>query len=128
MKKLNLLIQLLISLPPKLIWMNNSKIWLRFTGSCLKQDKGIFTSNKVVNLFIVYKLNRWSQELNAKFTLKGCFFGDVKITKNADPNRYSYLGYGMGFDFRSKFSILHFDWDKNVIISKFWKYYYGHTF
>ena len=48
------------SLPPKQIWMNNSKITLRFTGSCLKQDNATFTPNNVVNSFIVYELDRWS--------------------------------------------------------------------
>ena len=41
------------TLSPKLIWMSNSKIRLRFKGSCLKQDKASFTSNNVVNLHIV---------------------------------------------------------------------------
>ena len=58
----------------------------------------------------------WSQELNAKFTLKDCLFGNVKITKNADPNKYFYSGYGIGFNSRSLFSIPNFDWGKNVII------------
>ena len=96
--------------------MNNSKIRLRFTGSCLKQDKATFTANSVVNLFIVHELNRWSQDLNAKFTLNNCLFGNVKITENVEPNKYSYSGYGIGFDSRSLFSIPNFDWGKNAII------------
>ena len=48
------------SLSPKLIW-NNSRIKLKFEGSYLKQeDKAPFTSNNVVNLFIVYELDTWS--------------------------------------------------------------------
>ena len=43
-------------------------------------------------------------------------FGAVKLTKNANPNKYSYSGYGIGFDSRSLFSIANFDWDKSVII------------
>ena len=30
-------------------------------------------------------------------------FGSVKLTKNADPNNYKYSGFGIGFDFWSKF-------------------------
>ena len=30
-------------------------------------------------------------------------FGGVKLAKNAEPNKYSYSGYGIGFDFRSFF-------------------------
>ena len=85
--------------------MNNSKIRLRFTGSCFKQDKTTFAPNNVVHFYIVYELDRWSQDLNAKFTLKDYLFGNVKITKNADPNKCSYSGYGIRFDSRSLFSI-----------------------
>ena len=60
----------------------------------------------------MYELNRWSQYLNIKFTLKDCLFGNVKITKNTDANKYSYTGYGTGFDSRSLFSIPNFDWGK----------------
>ena len=82
------------SLSPKLIW-NKSRIRLRFEGSYLKEDKAPYTPNNVVNLFIVCKLDKWSRDLNAKFTLKNCLFRAVKLTKNADPDKYSYSGYGM---------------------------------
>ena len=74
------------------MWMHNSKIRLRFTETSLKQDEATFTPNNVVNLFIVYELNRWSQDHNAKSTLMDCLFGYVRITKNADPKKYSYSG------------------------------------
>ena len=31
--------------------------------------------------------------------------GSVKLTKNADPNKYKYGGYGIGFDSRSLYSL-----------------------
>ena len=46
-------------------------------------------------------------------------FGNDKITKNADPDKYSYSGCGAEFDSRSFFSIFsipNFDWGKNVIM------------
>ena len=86
------------NLSPKLVW-NKSRVKLRFTGSCLKQDKVAFNPSNLVNLFIVYELDRWSRNLNAKFTHKNCLFGNVKIAKNADPNKYSCTGYGIGFNF-----------------------------
>ena len=95
--------------------MNNSRIRIEFKGSCLKQDKITFTPYNVVNLFIVYELDRWSQDLNAEFTLKDCFFGAAKSTKNTDPDKYSYSGHVIGFDSRSIFSLPNFDWGKNVI-------------
>ena len=54
------------SLSPKMVWMNNSRIRLEFQGSCLKQDKAAFTPNNVVNLYIVYELNKLSQDLKAE--------------------------------------------------------------
>ena len=105
------------SLFPKLIW-NKSKLRLRFERSCLKEDKAPFTPNNVVNLFIVCELDRWSRDLNTDFTLKECLYGTVKLTKNADPDKYKYSGYGIGFDSRSKFSLLDGSMGKNVII--FW--------
>ena len=53
--------------------MNNSRIRLKFKGSYLKQeDKAAFTPKNVVNLFIVYELDTWSQGLNTEFTLEDC--------------------------------------------------------
>ena len=56
------------------------------------------------------------KRLNAEFTLTDCLLGAVKLTKNANPNKSSYSGYGIGFDSPSLFSIPNFDWGKNVII------------
>ena len=63
-EKVRPLVTLNNSLFPKLKW-NNSKIILEFKGSSLKQDKITFTPKNVVNLFIVFELDRWSQDLNA---------------------------------------------------------------
>ena len=61
----------------------------------------------MVNLFIVYELDRWSKDLNAEFTLKACLFSAAKLTINTDPDKYSYSGYG--FDSRLLFSFPCFD-------------------
>ena len=48
---------------PKLMtWMNNSRINIEFKGNCLKQGKVTFTLNNVINLFLIYGLDRWSQD------------------------------------------------------------------
>ena len=39
-----------------------------------------------------------------------------KITKNGDPDKYSYSEYGIGFDSCWLFSIPNVDWGKNAII------------
>ena len=104
------------SLFPKLSWMNNSKVTVEFKRSCLKQDKVTFTTTNVVNLSTVYELDAYSKELSIDFTLKDCLFGTIKLTKNTDPDKYSYSGYGIEFDPCSLFSLQNFDWVKNAII------------
>ena len=52
----------------------------------------------MVNLYIYYTLNQWSRDLNTDFTLGNCLFGCVKLTKNADLNKYDFFGYDIGFD------------------------------
>ena len=42
-------------------------------------------------------------------------FGNVKITKNADPDKYYFSRYEIGFDSHSLFSIPNFDWGKDAI-------------
>ena len=39
------------------------------------------------------------------FTLKDCFCGGVQLSKNADPDKYVYSSYCIGFDSRSEFSV-----------------------
>ena len=52
--------------------MDNSRIRVEFKGSYLKQDKVTFTPRNIINLYIAYELDTWSQDLNADFTLKDC--------------------------------------------------------
>ena len=45
----------------------------------------------------MYLLSMYQRDgRNTDFTVKNCLFGDVKITKNAYPDKYSYLRYGIG--------------------------------
>ena len=43
-------------------------------------------------------------------------FGYLKLTKNADLDKYKYTGYSLGFDTRSEFLITDVSYGKNVII------------
>ena len=47
----------------------------------------------MVNLVTVYELDTWSQDLNVHFTRKDCLLGAVKLTKNANPDKYFYSKY-----------------------------------
>ena len=52
-----------------------------------------FTHRNIVNLFIVYELDAWSQDLSTNSTLKVFLLSAVKLTKSADPDKYSYSEY-----------------------------------
>ena len=71
---------------------------------------------KVINLYSSYTLTPWLRNLNTDFTLNNCLFGSVKLTKNADPDKYKYRGYGIGFESRSEFSFTDGNMGRNVII------------
>ena len=60
--------------------------------SWLKQDRATFTHRNSVNLYFVYELNTWSRDLNMDFTLGDCQIKALKLTKNADLDKYRYTG------------------------------------
>ena len=88
---------------------------VNFNGHCLINNN-ISIPKKVINLYISYLLNPWLRNLNTDFTLNNCFFGSVKLTKNADPDKYKYIGYSIGFDSCSEFLFIDGSIGKNVII------------
>ena len=83
-----------------------TKTRVKFDGSCLKQDKATFNHGKVVNICIAYEIVKIVIIGNRDncATLQDALFGAVKLTKNADIDKYGYSGYGIGFDRRSRFS------------------------
>ena len=63
-----------------------------------------------------YLLNPQSDYKDINYpTLENCLFGSVKLTKNADIDKYGYFDYGIGFDRQSSFSTGN-ETGKNVII------------
>ena len=59
----------------------------------------------------------WSYIQSANFTLRNYLFGAVRLTKNADFDKYSHSGYGIGFDVHESFSLSDGGgFGKNVII------------
>ena len=92
-----------------------TKVRVQFTKSCLKQSNYIFTHQKVVNIYIVYKLAASSSHTSDS-TIKNSVFGAVTLTKNADIEKYKYSGYGIGFDRRSSFSFSSGGFGQNVLI------------
>ena len=65
---------------------------ISFNGHYLLKNN-ISIPEKLINLYISYILSPWSRNLNTDFTLNNCLFGFVKLTKNADPDKYKCSGY-----------------------------------
>ena len=65
----------------------------------------ISTPKKVINLYTSYTQCPQLVSSNTDFTISNCLIGSVKLTKNADPNKYNYTCYGIGFVSMEKISL-----------------------
>ena len=93
-----------------------TKIRVKFSGSCLKQDKITYTHGKIVNIYTVYEINKKDNTIISDLTLENCLFGAVTLTKNVNIDRYGYSGYGIGFDRKGIFSFSGGGYGQNVLI------------
>ena len=101
------------SLNPKVSYYG-AKARLEFRGSCLKQDKSTFNHGKIVNIYIVYEIDKIYTKSHP--TLVNCLFGAVSITKNADIDKNKYSEYGIGFDRTGLYLLPSRRFGRNVII------------
>ena len=76
----------------------------------------ICVPKKVTNLYISYTPGNQLRNLNTNFTLGNCLSGSVKLTKNADLDKYKYTGYSIGFDSCSEIFFTGGGYGQNVII------------
>ena len=60
-----------------------TKIRVKFNGSCLKQDKITYTHGKIVNIYIVYEINKKDNTIISDPTLENCLFGAVTLAKKS---------------------------------------------
>ena len=86
-----------------------------FNGHCLIKSN-ISIPKKAINLYFSYILGSQLRNEKTDFTLGNCLFGSVKLTKNADLDKYKYTGYSIGFDSLSEFLFTDGSFGKNVII------------
>ena len=93
-----------------------TKTRVKFRGSCLKQDKITYTHGKIVNIYIVYEINKKYNTLISDPTLENCLFGAVTLTKNANIDKNRHSGYGIGFDIKGRFSFKSSGYSQNVIV------------
>ena len=91
-----------------------TKTRLEFRGSCLKQDKITFNHGKIVNIYIVYELDKIYFKTTP--TLVNCLFGAVSLTKNTDIDKYRYSRYGIKFDRGGLYLLTSGRFGRNVII------------
>ena len=55
-----------------------NKIRVKFNGSCLKQsNKILYTHKKIVNIYIVYEINKKDSTIISDPALENCLFGAV---------------------------------------------------
>ena len=92
-----------------------TKTRVRFNGSCWKRDKIAHDHGKVKNIYIVYEISK-NFNISSYATLENCLFGAVRMTKNADIDKYKYFGCGIVFDTHGFFSHPSGGTVRNVII------------
>ena len=82
----------------------HARIKVKFNGNLLKQNKVTYNHGSVVNIYVVYRITPKINLGDIGPTLQNCLFGAVKLTNNADIDKYKYSGYGIGSDSRGSFS------------------------
>ena len=92
------------SLAPSLNYIT-TKSRVKLQDQCLKQNKITFTHGNIVKIYIVYETNLWNRGYDDYLVLENSLFGAVKWMKNADIDKYRYLGYGIELDTRLTFSV-----------------------
>ena len=81
-----------------------TKARVKFNGDCLKQEKITFNHGKIVNIYIVYEIER-SVNISSYPTLENCLFGAVKLTKHVDIDLYKYSGFSIRFERKRFFNV-----------------------
>ena len=76
---------------------DTSKIRIKYNGSFLNRSLPAILHGDIVNIYTVYEITSDYSSINYP-TLENCLSESVKLTKNADIDKYGYFGYGIGFD------------------------------
>ena len=70
-KSITIIVNYNYSITPKLSYYG-TKPKVKFSGSCLKQDKPIYNYGKIVNIYIVCEISK-SYNISSYPTLENCF-------------------------------------------------------
>ena len=92
-----------------------TKARVKFSGTCLKQDKAIYNHGTIVNIYIVYQISK-NYNISNYPTFENCLFGAVSFTKHVNIDQYIYSGYSIEFDRKGEFSFGSNGFGRNVII------------
>ena len=97
---------------------DNGNINVEFNYNYFVQNKVLHPSNNtVVNIYIVYRLDKISNTRNTDYTIQNALFGAVKITTNTtDISKNRYKGYELCFDEGGTFTKGDITNGRNVII------------
>ena len=101
------------SISPELSYYG-TKTRVKFSGSCLKQDKATYNNGTIVNKYIVYEISK-TYNINSYPEIENSLFGAVSLTKHVQIVQCKYSGYGIGFDRKWEFSFGN-GFGKNCII------------
>ena len=82
----------------------------------MKQDKIAYTHRKIVNIYIVFEINKKDNTIISDPTIENCLFGAVTLTKSVNIDKYGYSGYGIGFNRKGSFSFPSGGSGQNVLI------------
>ena len=59
----------------------DTKARVKFSGSCLKQDKATYNRGKIVNIYIFYEISK-NYNISSYPKFENCLFGAVSLTKH----------------------------------------------
>ena len=97
-KKINSIKTADYGLNPYLDFYVINKIRIKFNGYCLKQDcPTLLFHDGIINFYIAYEITD-NSNVSSYPVLENCLSGIVKLTENADFDKYRYSSYGIGFD------------------------------
>ena len=81
-----------------------------------KRDKITYIHGKIVNIYIVYEINKNDSTTSSDPTLENCLFNAATLTKNVNIDKNGYSGYGIGLDRWSSYSFPRGGFCQNVLI------------
>ena len=74
----------------------DTKARVKFNRDYLKRFKITFDHGKIVNIYIIYEIER-SVNISSYPTLENCLFSAVTLTKHVDVDLYKYSEYDIRF-------------------------------